>query len=851
MKNRNFLPVLATSVLLLTALAVSGQTAAESGYTASNAPRKVEIREQDRQRAAELVSRMTLSEKIAYISGLRSFYIRAVERLGIPEIRMADGPQGVRNNTRSTLYPCGMMTAATWNRDLALELGRSLARDCRARGVDILLGPGVNICRSPLCGRNFEYFGEDPYLTSETAVGYILGLQERGVMATIKHFALNNQEWSRHNASSDADERTMQEIYFPAFRKAVQQAGVGSVMDSYNLIWGVHASENRWLNVDVLRRQWGFEGIVMSDWTSTYSTAGIVRGGLDLEMPKGWYFNEEGILPLLESGVIHERDLDEKVCHILQTLSAFGFLDRQSRPTKVGEDDPASVQTALDIAREGIVLLKNDGDLLPLGTNGRTKGAKGRILVLGPNAEEVPHGGGSGSVTPFGTVSVYEGLKQTLGEKNVELLSEERLYASIDAAVRPDSLSACTGAGESGYRADYYLGLKPEGDVLHTRIEPTVEGSWGYGAPFEDMPDDGYSVSWEGFYKAPEQGLLRAVLSGDDGYRLFVNGRQIGGDWGRHALSSRTVFLPVEKDSLYHFRFEFFEAAGEARARLQLGLRRDDVLRDAARRASAIVYCGGFNADLEGEGFDRPFELPGSQTADLELLTGLNPRTVMVLHAGSAVDFRGWGDRVPAILMAWYPGQEGGRAVAEVLTGRVCPSGKLPVSMEQRWEDNPVFDSYYDRSKAVHKRVTYTEGVFVGYRGYDRNGVAPRYPFGYGLSYTTFSYSNLTVEPLGGSRVRVAFDVANTGKVDGREVAQVYVSDCEASVPRPEKELKHYAKVEIPRGKSVHVELELTDEAFGYYDVEAGKFVVEPGDFVISVGGNSADRPLRATVTLR
>lgn len=847
MKNRYLLLALATTALLVSAGNVSGQSAAECGYTPSNAPRKVEIREQDRQRAAELVSRMTLSEKIAYISGLRSFYIRAVDRLGIPQIRMADGPQGVRNNTRSTLYPCGMMTAATWNRDLALELGRSLARDCRARGISILLGPGVNICRSPLCGRNFEYFGEDPYLTSETAVGYVLGLQERGVMATIKHFALNNQEWSRHNASSDADERTMQEIYFPAFRKAVQLAGVGSVMDSYNLIWGVHASENRWLNVDVLREQWGFEGIVMSDWTSTYSTAGIVHGGLDLEMPKGWYFNEEGILPLLESGVIHERELDEKVCHILQTLSAFGLLDGPAASNKVTEDNPESVQTALDIAREGLVLLKNDGDLLPL----RKKGGKGRILVLGPNAEEVPHGGGSGAVTPFGTVSVYKGLKQTAGAENVELLSEDRLYASIDAVVWPDSLSACSASGQSGYRAEYYLGLEPEGEPLHTRIEPSVCGSWGYGAPFEDMPDDGYAVAWEGFYKASEAGVLRAVMSGDDGYRLFVNGRQLDGHWSRHALSSKTAFLQVEKDSLYHFRFEFFEAAGEARAQLELGLRREDVLRDAAANASAIVYCGGFNADLEGEGFDRPFELPGSQTADLELLTGLNPRTIMVLHAGGAVDFRGWGDRVAAILMAWYPGQEGGRAVAEVLTGKVCPSGRLPVSMEQSWEDNPVFNSYYDRRDVAHKRVTYTEGVFVGYRGYDRNGVAPRYPFGYGLSYTTFAYSDLTVEPLGGNRVRIGFDIANTGKVDGREVAQVYVSDCEASVPRPEKELKHYAKVEIPRGKRVHVELELADEAFGYYDVAAGKFVVEPGDFVISVGSNSADRPLQATVTLR
>ncbi len=837
--------MLAVAFLMLSATAASGQRPSECGYGASNAPRKVEVTERDKQRAAELTAKMTLSEKIAYISGLRSFYIRAVERLGIPQIRMADGPQGVRNNTKSTLFPCGMMTAATWNRDLALDLGHALARDCRARGVSILLGPGVNIYRSPMCGRNFEYFGEDPYLTSETAVGYVLGLQDGGVMATIKHFAVNNQEWSRHNASSDVDERTLQEIYFPAFRKAVQQAGVGAVMDSYNLIWGVHASENRWLNVDVLRGQWGFDGMVMSDWTSTYSTAGMMYGGLDLEMPKGWYFNEESILPLLESGVIHESQIDEKVCHILQTLSAFGFLDKPAAGAAVNEDDPASSQTALDIAREGVVLLKNDDGLLPL------KRSKGRILVLGPNAERVPHGGGSGAVTPFHTVSVYDGLKLAAGEKAVEILSDKRLYAGIDSRVYPDSLSAVAGTSETGYRAAYYLGIDPVGEPLHTRTEPSAAGSWGYGAPFEDMPADGYSVAWDGFYKAAEDGLVRAVMSGDDGYRLFVNGKLLDGHWSRHGLSSKTAFFPVEKGGVYHFRFEFFEAAGEARAQLELGIRQEELLRKAAGEASAVVYCGGFNADLEGEGFDRSFELPKSQTADLELLAGLNPNLIMVLHAGGAVDFSGWGDRAAAIVMAWYPGQEGGRAVAEVLTGKVCPSGRLPISMEKTWADNPTFDSYYDRRNVAHKRVTYTEGVFVGYRGYDRSGKAPRYPFGYGLSYTTFVYSNLTAEPLGGNRVKVAFDVTNTGKVDGKEVAQVYVTDCEASVLRPKKELKHYAKLSIPKGKSVHVELELTDEAFGYYDVAGKRFVVEPGDFTIGVGGSSDNLPLKATVTLR
>ncbi len=822
----------------------TAQSASQTGFTPNNSPAKVVIDEDDIAKARELAGKMTLDEKIAYISGVRSFFIRGVERIGIPEIRMADGPQGVRNNTKSTLYPCGIMTASTWNRDLALELGRSLAVDCNSRGVSILLGPGVNIYRSPMCGRNFEYFGEDPYLASETAVGYILGLQEKGVIATIKHFAANNQEWSRHHVSSDVDERTFHEIYFPAFRKAVQEAGVGAVMNSYNLVWGVHASENSWLNNDVLRQMWGFNGLVMSDWTSTYSALGMMKGGLDLEMPKDWHYNKKEIIPLLEKGMITEEEIDEKVCNILQTLSAFGLLDGQKEYTKVTEDNPLSSQTALEIAREGIVLLKNEGGILPLNRK------KDHILVLGPNAEKNPHGGGSGAVDPFHNISVHEGLKQLMGDKRVTLLSDKDLYESIDPSVYPDRTSAEQRKGENGFKADYYLGIEMKGEPVHSRVEPSVTGLWKFGSPFDDMPDDGYSVSWEGFWTAEQDGKIRAYMAGDDGYRLFIDDKHIGGHWSRHGLSSKSFFFDVKKGKTYKFRFDFFEAAGEARAELNIGFMREDKLRDMAQKASAIVYCGGFNADLEGEGFDRPFELPESQIDDINKLSEINSNIILVLNAGGAVDFRNIDSKVPAIMMAWYPGQEGGKAMAELLTGEVCPSGRLPISMENAWQDNPTFNSYYDRSKAVHKRVFYSEGVFLGYRGLDHNNISPRFAFGHGLSYTSFKYSNMEVKQTGDS-VKVSFDITNTGRRDGKEVAQVYVGDMEASVPRPEKELKHYSKVFIPKGKTVHVELALSEDAFSFYDVKTGEFIAEPGRFTISVGGSSDNLPLKEEIILQ
>ena len=302
-------------------------------------------------RASELVSRMTLEEKLSYIGGYDGFYIRSIPRLGIPAIRMADGPQCVRNDTHSTLYPCGIALAATWDRSLARAYGRSLGRDARARGVHIMLGPGVNIYRSPLCGRNFEYYGEDPYLASETAAGYIEGMQGEGVMATIKHFCGNNQEYDRHHVSSDIDERTLHEIYLPTFRKAVEEAGVGAVMSSYNLVNGQHMTENRDLIDGVLRGQWGFEGIFMSDWDATYSVAGPANGGLDLEMPGARYTNPENLKRLLASGVVTEETIDEKCRHILQTLIAFGFLDREQKDASIPERNPESDATALEVAR--------------------------------------------------------------------------------------------------------------------------------------------------------------------------------------------------------------------------------------------------------------------------------------------------------------------------------------------------------------------------------------------------------------------------------------------------------------------------------------------------------------------
>lgn len=795
-----------------------------------------QITPQAEQRARDLVSRMTLKEKIDYISGYTSFSLRAIPRLGIPEIKLADGPQGIRNHSpKSTLYPSGILSAATWNRDLLYKLGRSLGQDAKARGVNILLGPGVNIYRASLCGRNYEYMGEDPYLAGEAAKQYILGVQSEGVIATIKHFAANNQEWSRHHASSDIDERTLHEIYFPVFRKAVQEANVSAVMNSYNLLNGVHTTEHKWLNIDILRNLWGFKGILMSDWTSVYSAVGAANGGLDLEMPKGRFMNPENLLPAIQNGTVTEETINLKVQHILQTLIAYGMLDKEQKDSSIPLDNPFSRQTALELAREGIVLLKNEDNLLPL---------KGKTAVMGPNANLIPTGGGSGFVTPFSTISVSQGLNNL--KKNVVMLTDDVIYENIVSEFYTDNTRQ-----SKGFKAEYFKNKTLSGAPAVTRTEPSIDYDWEYGAPLEGFPTDGFSIRWTASYISPTDGQLKIHLGGDDGYRLFVNDQHITGDWGNHSYSSREVEMPVEAGKEYRFRIEFFDNISSAIIRFGAYKLNEETLRKGLAKVDNVVFCTGFNSNTEGEGFDRPFALLRYQELFIQKIASMHPNLIVVLNAGGGVDFTAWHDAAKAILLAWYPGQEGGQAIAEILTGKISPSGKLPISIERKWEDNPVYNSYYENLKAEIKRVDYSEGVFVGYRGYDRSGKEPFYPFGYGLSYSTFDYSNLTVEKTGEYEVTVSFDVKNTGRMDASEVAQVYVRDVESSVPRPLKELKGYEKVFLKKGETKRVTIVLDKDAFSYYDMNRHQFVVEKGAFEILVGPVSNLLPLKAKVMIR
>ena len=797
-------------------------------------------------KARELVEQMTLEEKIDYIGGYNTFFIRPVERLGIPEIRMADGPQGVRNDfsaqltgrdKKSTLYPCGMAAAATWDRELVYRMGTGIGQDARARGVHIVLGPGVNIYRSPLCGRNFEYYGEDPYLVGETAASMVEGIQDCGVMACAKHFAANNQEWDRYNTSSDLDERTLHEIYLPSFEKMVHKAGIGALMCGYHIINSVHSSEYRYLNVDVLRGRWGFKGILMSDWGGTYSTIGPVVNGLDIEMPGGAMMNRAKIMPLIENGVIDERVIDEKVQHILQSLLAFGFFDRPQKDESISERNPYSDSVALEVARGGIVMLKNDG-ILPL--------EKGKVLVCGPNANTIVTGGGSGVVYPFESCSVAEGMRN-MGRKYRSLYDTSgwetdlsMFYADKDCTI-------------PGAFAEFFSSKDLSGEPVHTAFVTGIDSTYA-ASPVPGVVPDDYSDRYTFYYRPEKESYLYLSAGGDDGYRLLIDGETVIDDWENKAFRSKDIIRRFEVGKVYRFTYEHTDDWAVS----QVLFRYSDQMNDPAfakalDEADAVIACVGFDSVTEHEGGDRTFSLPDGQTDLLDALLEKNSNVIVVLNAGGGVDMTPWLDRVRAVIMAWYPGQQGGQAVAEILTGKISPSGKLPFTIEKRLEDNPTYGSYHtnvDMSmfNTPYKRVEYNEGIFVGYRGYERNGTEPLFPFGYGLSYSRFEYANLSAEEDGGVWT-IAFDVTNTGDCDAAEVAQVYVSDLEASVPRPVKELKGYEKIFLKKGQTKRVEIELGRDAFSYYDaVERHGFVVEPGRFEVLVGASSEDIRLRTGI---
>ena len=798
-------------------------------------------------RVNDLLPRLTSAEKLAYIGGFNDFYIMPISRLNIPAIKMSDGPVGARNDGNTTAYPAGILTASTWDTTLVTRLGHALGKDCKSRGTHILLGPGLNIYRAPMCGRNFEYFGEDPYLSARMAVGYIKGLQSEHVVATAKHFAANNQEWDRNNVSSDVDERTFQEIYMPAFKASVVEAKAGCVMCSYNLINDTWASENHHLLTDILKDDWRFDGLVMSDWGATHHAMPAALAGLDLEMPSGANMNSTNLLPLISSGVVPQSIIDDKVRRILRVLFRFGFFDKTQLDTSIPRDYAPNAQVALDLARGGVVLLKNQNSILPL-----NKSAIKTIAVIGQNANNYVAGGGSSYTSPFHNVNILNGIKTAAGT-GITVTYDPGFGDDVSAYANSIFYTSSTLATK-GLTASYFANKTLTGTATKTQVDLNVNFDWGANAPaVAGIPADNFSVRWTGVIKVPTTGDYIFYDRSDDGSRLWVNNTQIVNQWTDQGATTKQGTIHLTKDVIYNVKLEYYESAGLAEMKMGYKLLgfSDSPAVLSAKNADVAVICVGFDGNSEGEGYDRPFEMPNFQDSLINAVSKVNPNTIVILNAGGNVATASWIGNAKALLHAWYTGQEGGTAIGEILFGITNPSGKLPASFEKKWADNPVFNSYYDPNGTKH--VPYTEGLMLGYRYYDTKNVEPLFPFGYGLSYTTFDYSNLQITPGQTDEpnsVRVSFDVTNAGGVSGAEVAQLYIGQPTAQVVRPVHELKGFSKVFLNSGEKKTITLKLDSASFSYFKIKKKAFGYDAGLFNIEVGSSSRDIRLKGTVAL-
>ena len=699
-------------------------------------------------RIEKLIKKMTLEEKVGLLHGNSKFYVAGVERLGIPEWSLSDGPHGVRaeinrhdwayagwTNDSASYFPTGTAFAAAWNPELAYRRGEVLGEEARWRKKDVLLGPGVNIIRSPLCGRNFEYMSEDPYMNSVLAVAYIKGLQSRDVACSVKHFAVNNQETNRTTVDVECSERALREIYLPAFKAAVQEGGALTVMAAYNKFRGEFCAENNYLVRKILRNEWGFDGVYVTDWGAAHSTVPSMEAGLDLEMGtlidkyEDWYYANP-LIEAVKSGKVPMSLVDEKVGDVLRVMIKTNVLDPKKRFGPGSMNTKEHQQATYDAAAEAIVLLKNQNNLLPLDFSSIKS-----LAVIGDNATRKHSNGG--------------------------------LSSEIKAVYEVTPLGA-------------------------------LRAKWG------DKVDIRFAQGYE-------------KLS------TFVEGSNNGQSSG--TFSSKTQ----ESDALLK------EAVEVART--------SDV---------ALLVCG-LNHDYDTESFDRlNMDIPYGQVELIQEVVKANPRTIVVMIAGSPLNMAAVDICSPAIVWAWFNGMEGGNALVDVLSGKVNPSGKMPFTTPVSLDQSPAHALGNFPGRDL--KVNYEEDILVGYRWFDTKGLPVVYPFGYGLSYTTFNYSNLNTDKKTydqADTIQATFTLTNTGDREGAEVAQLYVSDPVCSVMRPVKELKGFKKVFLKPGESRRITLDIPVSSLAFYSEAQSQFVVEPGEFILQLGASTSDIKQKISIDVK
>jgi beta-glucosidase len=802
-------------------------------------------------RIAALISQMTLEEKISLLGGT-GFATHAIERLGIPALEMTDGPVGVRNGQAVTAWPAAIALAASFDPELVNKMARELGEEARAQQKRLLLGPTVNIARTPWGGRVFEGYGEDPFLTAELATAYINGVQASGVGTSIKHFAANNQEWGRDHIDVHVSERALREIYWPGFAAGVK-AGSVSVMAAYNKVNGDYCSENAHLLQDVLKQEWEFSGFVVSDWAGTHSSLAASLHGLDLEMPTPVYFGTE-LLKAVQSGNVSTALIDDKVNRILMAIQRLGLFEDNIPPQHFVSYHP---QTALKVAQDSIVLLKNDEQILPLPLHKKIS-----VAVLGPSATRPRTGGGGSSLINDPTaVSAVAGLQQRIKESaaKISLQVDDSMTLPGDRVRKSDIVTA-------PIQGEFFNNPKLAGQPVLSQAFSTIDFDWQWDAPDKTVNANQFSARWSTTITPKLSGEHAIHIAFTPAARVFLNDELIYDHWVADANQAQFVDEVLRKHlnagQTYQLRVEFYKLDGLAS--LQLDVTEPNPHRDmASATQTASVVAADTQADYallfvgqsvktESESFDRTsLRLSAAQEELILQTAAANPNTIVVVQAGAAIDMSRWASKVRAIVYAWYPGDQGGLAIADILLGKVNPSGRLPISFPQTWDDSPAAKTYPGVDGITH----YSDDIFVGYRYFDREPQRMAFRFGHGLSYSRFSGKISRVKLLDSDashpQLEVQATIKNIGSRKGAYVAQLYVGELKPLLARPIQELKGFKKLMLAPGQSSIVKFKLDALAFRHFD-EAGKtWVVTPGQYRLSLFSEAAEPIARADIMLR
>jgi beta-glucosidase len=822
----------------------------------------------------ELIRSLSVDEKAALTTGIDAWHAGGAPSIGLAPMVTMDGPNGVRGMTApagssATCTPCGTGLGATWDVDLVHEVAARIGLEAKRSGIHYMLGPVINLARSPYGGRVFESFGEDPTLAAELGAAYVTGMQSQGVAACPKHYVANDAEAHRTTVNCIVDERTLREVYLLPFER-VAKAGAWSMMSAYNRVNGGYCCDRVDMVRDLLRGEWGWQGVLMSDWHATHDTVAGAVGGLDLEMPGPARYFGPPLAAAVRNGEVDETVLDEKVRRILTVAARVGELpamdaraaaasDAAPQPGDSGEplllsdaDGAALVRRA---AAESFVLLTNDGTL-PLKPAGLR-----RVAVIGPNAANpCTQGGGAAHIKAPYAVSPLDGLRAALS--NADVVHEEG--ARVDFFLRPiEQLDIQDLDGKPGLTIEFFRGQVPKGEP-HTRWHVKSSDLHLFGDLPEGLAQNDFSARMSTWLTPAESGVHTIAMHGFGGRRLMVGGKLAAEEWAAPGAVDIPTAIFEGKESGAEFDLRagqrvLIEAEIHSDRNdpglLAIGCRSPEpadlleMAKAAAASADVAIVVVGHDATWETEGRDRnTVTLPGRQNELVQGVAAANPRTVVVVNAACPVDLP-WADKVAAIVYAWFPGQEFGNALADVLLGTAEPGGRLPVTIARRQSDYGALDT----TPGPADELVYSEGVNIGYRHFDAAGIEPRFCFGHGLGYTTFEYDSLTLSAEGltdGRPIELRIRVRNSGDRAGKEVVQVYVSDPVASVPRPPLELKGFSVVRLEPGQTAEVRMALDDRDLAYWDTGRHAWRVEPGRFEIAVGRSSRDIRLRQTLEL-